>query len=117
MREKGDVLEGHVLETWPVSIGSEANSGAKYGENDLVSSQHSIECKRKLKQQSLSLSGKELKKCINRANNRNKEACWVVETTLGMFVVTRYDDYCNTIFEHEDMRASLEDGKETRTTS
>lgn len=103
MREKGNVLENYVLETWPVEgVSKEPNSGARNNQNDLVTPQHSIECKRKLRQEAVSLSGPEIKCCKNKAATRNKEPAWVIETSIGRFVVLLYDDYCNTLHEKEE---------------
>lgn len=94
MRQKGDVLENFVVDTWPTTVVKTANSGAKYADNDIITDVHSIECKRKLSQESVSLTAKEIKQCKKRAQQRSKEPCWVVESKLGHFVVVDYHDYC-----------------------
>lgn len=102
MREKGDVLEDLVKEIWPTEgkewINKEANSGAKYGENDLVSSKYSIECKRKTSSKSLSLTKQEINQCINRSVKRNKSPLWVSETDGDrVFVTMQLVDFINLI--------------------
>lgn len=102
MREKGDVLENLVKEIWPTEgkewINKEANSGAKYGENDLVSSKYSIECKRKTSSKSLSLTKQEINQCINRSIKRNKSPLWVSETDGDrVFVTMQLVDFINLI--------------------
>mgnify|MGYP003974732925 CR=1 FL=1 len=102
MREKGDVLENLVKEIWPTEgkewINKEANSGAKYGENDLVSSKYSIECKRKTCSKSLSLTKQEINQCINRSVKRNKSPLWVSETDGDrVFVTMQLVDFINLI--------------------
>jgi len=102
MREKGDVLENLVKEIWPTEgkewINKEANSGAKYGENDLISSNYSIECKRKIYSKSLNITKKELNQCINRSVRRNKAPLWVSETNNArVFVTMQFVDFINLI--------------------
>lgn len=96
------MLEQHVLETWPVWVRTEANSGAKYRENDLVTHTHSIECKRKLSQDSVSLSKGEITQCQERASSRMREPLWVIETKLGKFVVTEYSDFIRMVEELDE---------------
>jgi len=102
MREKGDVLEDLVREAWPTEgnewINKEANSGAKYGENDLVSPKYSIECKRKTSSKSLNLTKQEINQCINRSVRRNKSPLWVSETDGDrIFVTMQFVDFINLI--------------------
>jgi len=102
MREKGDVLEDLVKEIWPTEgkewINKEANSGAKYGENDLISSNYSIECKRKIYSKSLNITKKEINQCINRSVRRNKAPLWVSETdNARVFVTMQFVDFINLI--------------------
>lgn len=102
MREKGDVLENLVEELWPTEgkewINKEANSGAKFGENDLISAKYSIECKRKIYSKSLNLTKKEINQCINRSVKRNKSPLWVSETDSSrIFVTMQFVDFINLI--------------------
>lgn len=102
MREKGDVLEDLVKEIWPTEgkewINKEANSGAKYSENDLISSNYSIECKRKTYSKSLNITKKEINQCINRSVRRNKSPLWVSETDNDrVFVTMQFVDFINLI--------------------
>ena len=102
MREKGDVLEDLVKEIWPTEgkewINKEANSGAKYSENDLISSNYSIECKRKTYSKSLNITKKEINQCINRSVRRNKSPLWVSETdNARVFVTMQFVDFINLI--------------------
>ena len=102
MREKGDVLEQFVFESWPKGSGEwiqyEANSGAKYGENDLITPKFSIECKRKLSSESINLTKEEVNKCIKRSLKRGKCPLWVSETQGNRkFVTLEYSDFINLI--------------------
>jgi len=102
MREKGDVLENLIFDSWPKDgnewIRYEANSGAKFGENDLVTYNFSIECKRKLASKSLSLGRLELDTCIKRSRQRGKSPLWITETADNrVFAVLGLADFINII--------------------
>jgi hypothetical protein len=120
MREKGDVLEQFVFDSWPKSskewIRYEANSGAKYGENDLITPRFSIECKRKLSSESINLSREEVNKCINRSLKRGKCPLWVSETIGNRkFATLEYSDFINIIKTNtillEELEIEVEHGK------
>lgn len=120
MREKGDVLEQFVFDSWPKGLGEwiqyEANSGAKYGENDLVTPKFSIECKRKTSSESINLTKEEVNKCISRSLRRNKCPLWVSETENGRkFATLEFSDLINLIKTNsillEELEIEVEHGK------
>jgi len=122
MREKGDVLESLIFDSWPRDgrewIRYEANSGAKYAENDLVTYNYSIECKRKLASKSLSLGKLELDTCIKRSIQRGKSPLWVVETGDNrVFVTIGLTDFINIIKTNailiEEAEMEIDHEKET----
>lgn len=100
-REKGDQLERYVLDTWPEEhpIFLEPNSGAANNQNDLFTSDYSVECKRKLKSATVSANGGEIRKARIKANRQNKDPLWIVESTEGVFVVCPYNNFCELVAE------------------
>lgn len=101
MRELGDQLEKHVLETWPEEspIYMEPASGSVNNQNDLFTSEFSIECKRRLKSATVSIAGGVIRKARIKANRQQKDPLWIVESTEGTFVICPYDNFCELVAE------------------
>ena len=101
-REKGDQLEQHILDTWPEEspIYMEPGSGSVNNQNDLYTSEFTIEVKRKLRSATVSATGGEIRKARVKANRHNgRDPLWIVESTEGIFVVCPYNNFCELVAE------------------